>query len=102
MLLWSSAGGPKDVEYANDTFVINPDTNKWAVQTVFVYHAPPKTPAQALFEKHAKSFMAKDVEGLSIEYDEKRYTFSFHSSAVYCKRLYDKETTCETCACTCT
>ena len=62
------------MECANDTFVLNPETNKWAVQTVFVYHAPvpAKTPAEALFEKHAKSFMSKDVEGLSIEYDEKR------------------------------
>ena len=71
VLLWSSAGGPKDVEFANDTFVINPSTGKWAVQTVFVHHAA--SPAEALFEQHAKSFMAKDVQGLSAEYDEKRY-----------------------------
>lgn len=39
VLLWSSAGGPKDVKRANDTFIINPDTNKWSTQTVFVHHA---------------------------------------------------------------
>jgi phosphatidylethanolamine-binding protein (PEBP) family uncharacterized protein len=39
VLLWNTTGGPRDVSAANDTFIINPETNKWAVQTVFVYHA---------------------------------------------------------------
>lgn len=39
VLLWSTTGGPKDVAFANDTFILNPATNKWAVQTVFIHHA---------------------------------------------------------------
>jgi catalase-peroxidase len=53
VLLWSSSGGPKDVAQANDTFVINPATNKWSLQTVFVHHKQTKVASKCPFSQRS-------------------------------------------------